>query len=63
MIMVIVKSVMKARDFLFARKHARPNVMTLQIVANTPLVCMPTPGPATTSAPISTTTQSQVNRS
>ena len=40
MVMVLVKTVMKARDFLFARKHARPNVMTLQIAANNPLICM-----------------------
>ena len=38
MVMDLVKNAMQARDSLFARKHARPDVMTLQIVANSPLI-------------------------
>ena len=39
-VMVLMKTVMQARDFLFATKHARPDVMTLRIVANESLVCV-----------------------
>ena len=40
---VIVRKVtaLQARDFLFATTNARLDVITLQIAANSPLVCMP----------------------
>ena len=38
---VLMVTALQARDFLFATTYARQDVITLQIAANNPLICIP----------------------